>query len=90
MNDVEKFSSIEAVREYLIQNRYISDQSLATVIYLAYHLKKPIFLEGEPGVRSARYAGDKASDACIRICFAQDPKRLTEGLDRLGKAVAAL
>ena len=33
---------------------------------------------------------DKASDACIRICFAQDPKRLEAGLDRLGNAVAAL
>jgi aspartate/methionine/tyrosine aminotransferase len=33
---------------------------------------------------------DKASDACLRICFGQDPARLREGLERLGKAVAAL
>jgi aspartate/methionine/tyrosine aminotransferase len=33
---------------------------------------------------------DLASDSCIRICFAQDPKLLQEGLDRLGRAVAAL
>jgi len=33
---------------------------------------------------------DTASDSCIRICFGQDPQRLREGLDRLGKAVAGL
>ena len=35
-------------------------------------------------------AEDKASDACVRICFAQDPKRLEEGLARLVKAVSRL
>lgn len=33
---------------------------------------------------------DTASDACVRICYAQDTTRLQEGLDRLGKAVAGL
>ncbi len=33
---------------------------------------------------------DAASDACIRICFGQDPARLRDGLDRLGKAVSSL
>ena len=33
---------------------------------------------------------DKASDSYIRICFAQDNAALEKGLDRLGKAVAAL
>jgi len=35
-------------------------------------------------------AGDKEIDSFIRICFAQDPARLQIGLDRLGKAIAAL
>ena len=30
---------------------------------------------------------DKASDSCIRICYAQNPDRLKEGLARLAKAV---
>ena len=34
--------------------------------------------------------GDKSIDSYIRICFAQDPKLLEIGLERLGKAVAAL
>ncbi|HEX4534179.1 MAG TPA: pyridoxal phosphate-dependent aminotransferase [Rhizomicrobium sp.] len=33
---------------------------------------------------------DKASDAYIRVCFAQDAKRIETGLERLGKVVAAL
>jgi len=33
---------------------------------------------------------DAATDSYIRICFAQDPKRLQTGLDRIGAAIAAL
>jgi MoxR-like ATPase len=50
------FSSIEGVCEQLKQHRYITDQSLATVVYLSYHLHKPIFLEGEPGVGKTEVA----------------------------------
>ncbi len=56
MSEQGKFSSIEAIRGYLTEHRYITDQSLATVIYLAYHLHKPIFLEGEPGVGKTEVA----------------------------------
>ena len=30
---------------------------------------------------------DLASDTCVRICFGQDPERLREGLERLGRAL---
>ncbi len=50
------FSSIDVIREQLTRHRYISDQSLATVLYLSYHLSKPIFLEGEPGVGKTEVA----------------------------------
>ena len=50
------FSSIEDVRKRLIAEHYIADQALATVIYLAYHLKKPLFLEGETGVGKTEVA----------------------------------
>lgn len=71
------FSSIEVIREQLTRHRYISDQSLATVLYLSYHLCKPIFLEGEPGVGKTEVAlvlADILSTELIRLqCY--------EGLD---------
>lgn len=50
------FSSIEDVRKRLIAEHYIADQALATVVYLSYHLKKPLFLEGETGVGKTEVA----------------------------------
>jgi MoxR-like ATPase len=44
------FDSIESVEQGLLKENYIPDRSLATVLYLAWSLKKPLFLEGEPGV----------------------------------------
>ena len=45
MNPRDSFSSIDDICEQLRHCRYITDQSLATVLYLSYHLHKPIFLE---------------------------------------------
>jgi MoxR-like ATPase len=56
MTELEKFSSIETIRHQLESNSYISDRALATVIYLSYHLHKPVFLEGEPGVGKTEVA----------------------------------
>ena len=71
------FSSIDAIRDQLTRHQYISDQSLATVLYLAYHLSKPIFLEGEPGVGKTEVAlvlAEILSTKLIRLqCY--------EGLD---------
>jgi len=44
------FESIEQVVEELSSAHYISDRALATVLFLAHRLQKPVFLEGEPGV----------------------------------------
>jgi MoxR-like ATPase len=44
------FDSIEQVEEELAKAHYIADRALATVIFLAHRLQKPLFLEGEPGV----------------------------------------
>jgi MoxR-like ATPase len=44
------FDSIESVEAGLLAQNYIPDRALATVLYLAWRLKKPLFLEGEPGV----------------------------------------
>jgi len=43
-------SSIEDVERALQQHRYVADRSLATTIFLALTLDKPLLLEGEAGV----------------------------------------
>ena len=53
--------SIEEVQETFVEQNYIADRALATTIYLAHHLKKPIFLEGEPGVGKTEVAKVLAS-----------------------------
>ena len=50
------FDSIDAVEQHLLKENYIADRSLATVLYLAWSLKKPLFLEGEPGVGKTEVA----------------------------------
>ena len=51
-NDAEgiMFDTIENLEARLVEEKYIPERSLATAIYLAWSLKKPLFLEGEPGV----------------------------------------
>ena len=48
--------TIEEVEEQFAGEGYIADRTLATTIYLAIALGKPIFLEGEPGVGKTEVA----------------------------------
>ncbi len=48
--------SIDQVQERLRQHLYVADRSLATSIYLALKLAKPLFLEGEAGVGKTEIA----------------------------------
>ena len=50
------FESIEQVIAELARGRYVADRALATVLFLAHKLEKPIFLEGEPGVGKTEVA----------------------------------
>jgi MoxR-like ATPase len=50
------FESIDAVAEALKKQKYICDHKLATVIYLAFHMEKPLLLEGEAGVGKTELA----------------------------------
>jgi len=50
------FESIEQVVSELARVRYVADRALATVLFLAHKLEKPIFLEGEPGVGKTEVA----------------------------------
>ena len=49
-------TSIEATLELLAKADYIADRSLATVLYLALRMGRPLFLEGEAGVGKTEIA----------------------------------
>ena len=42
--------TMESLQNNLIKNHYIPDNSTVTTIYLAFKLKKPVLVEGPPGV----------------------------------------
>src|SRR5437588_1883013 len=48
--------SIETVQEALAKERYFADRPLATTVFLAARLNKPLFLEGEAGVGKTEIA----------------------------------
>jgi MoxR-like ATPase len=49
-------ASIEAALDLLAKADYIADRSLATVLYLALRMGRPLFLEGEAGVGKTEIA----------------------------------
>jgi MoxR-like ATPase len=50
------FTSIESLQSQLLQHHYVAGRGLSTVIFLAARLRKPLFLEGEPGVGKTEVA----------------------------------
>ena len=42
--------SVEALKAGFEAHRYICSDQIATAVYLAYHLRKPVLIEGPPGV----------------------------------------
>jgi MoxR-like ATPase len=50
------FSAIEDVQRLMEAESYIADRALATTVFLAIRLEKPIFLEGEAGVGKTEVA----------------------------------
>jgi MoxR-like ATPase len=49
-------ASIDATQELLAAGRYVGDRALATVLYLALKMGRPLFLEGEAGVGKTEIA----------------------------------
>ena len=49
-------NSVEQTLTLLADGRYIADRSLATTLFLALRLKRPVFLEGEAGVGKTEIA----------------------------------
>jgi MoxR-like ATPase len=66
-------ASIDEVEQRLRERRYIGDRSLATSIFLALKLSKPLFIEGEAGVgktEAAKVMADVLGARLIRLqCY---------------------
>ena len=66
-------ATIEDVERRLRERRYIGDRSLATSIFLALKLQKPLFIEGEAGVgktEAAKVMADVLDARLIRLqCY---------------------
>lgn len=72
-----RFDSVDELEAALRHERYITDRSLATTLYLTLQLRKPLLLEGEAGVGKteiAKVLADVLDTPLIRLqCY--------EGLD---------
>jgi MoxR-like ATPase len=53
---IPMYATIEDVQQALLARHYIAERSLATAIFLALKLQKPLFLEGEAGVGKTEIA----------------------------------
>jgi len=51
-----EFSSVDAVLDRLRSEKYLADRGLATSIFLAAELQRPLLLEGDPGVGKTELA----------------------------------
>ena len=48
--------NINSINESLIENRYIPDDKIGTIVFIALSLKKPILIEGPPGTGKTELA----------------------------------
>jgi MoxR-like ATPase len=74
---VSKFESVEQVLEKLSKEHYIADKNIATVVFLADKLEKPVLIEGPAGVGKTELAKVVANATGRRLIRLQ----CYEGLD---------
>src|ERR1700756_471369 len=70
-------NSVDETLALLAAGRYVADRSLATALFLALRLKRPLFLEGEAGVGKTEIAKVLAETLQRRLVRLQ----CYEGLD---------
>ena len=72
-----KLANVEVIERNFEALNYICNPQIATAVFLAYHLEKPILIEGPPGVGKtelAKTTADMLDLECVRLqCY--------EGLD---------
>jgi len=73
------FSSIDEVIERFTQNNYIASRRIATVIYLASALQKPVLVEGPAGVGKTDLAKVLATSLDLELIRLQCYEGLDEG-----------
>lgn len=73
----EQLTTIEDVQKAMFAQSYIADRSLATAVFLALKRRKPLLLEGEPGVGKTEIAKVLASLLDTRLIRLQ----CYEGID---------
>ena len=57
MADIEQITqSVESIKAAFERHNYICSDQIATAVYLAFHLKKPVLIEGPPGVGKTELA----------------------------------
>lgn len=60
--DIEQVaSSVESLKDAFEAHGYICNDPIATAVYLAYHLQKPVLIEGPPGVGKTELGKTTAS-----------------------------
>ena len=74
---MDRLESIEGVQQALFEHSYIANRGLATIVFLALKLGKPLFLEGEAGVGKTEVGKVLASVLGTRLIRLQ----CYEGLD---------
>ncbi len=72
-----QLASVEAIRAALADCGYIASEAIATAVYVAHHLQKPVLIEGPAGVGKTELAKSMAA------CLSNELIRLQcyEGLD---------
>ena len=78
MADIEKLAeSVDSLKDSFETHRYICSNQIATAVYLAFHLRKPVLIEGPPGVGKTELAKTTAAMFALPLIRLQ----CYEGLD---------